>query len=197
MPGLTYNISFWARSIRGRVDPSSSSDSGATTAAAAAAALLTAAPGCAGHTLRATCPHSTECDACLVGAGLAAGCSQPEIRAYCAMALAAPGAGAGVGARQYVQSSPSAAPAAPAVGMALDVLLRQGQQDTPDPGAKTAPALLAVALTDEWQQVRVELVTKTPPGFLFLRATGPGELFLDHVQISATRGGKEVDCVAV
>jgi hypothetical protein len=81
--------------------------------------------------------------------------------------------------------------------MALDVLLRQGQQDTPDPKAKTAPAIQGVALTDEWQQVRVELVTKTPPGFLFLRATGPGELFLDHVQISATRGGKEVDCVAV
>jgi hypothetical protein len=81
-------------------------------------------------------------------------------------------------------------------GMRLDLILRQAAGDVPDPGARTASALVGATLPEQWQQV--SLVFVATAGSLQLRAKGAaGELFLDHFQASATKGGKAVACVAV
>ena len=86
-------------------------------------------------------------------------------------------------------------------GMRLDLLHRSGAEDTPDPGAKTGPAVGGASLTEEWLQITVQLSVPASSvgysdgvGYLYLRVTGAGDLFLDHVQIRATKEGEDVSC---
>ena len=76
-------------------------------------------------------------------------------------------------------------------GMRVDLLLRpRFSGDVPDPAAIHAPAVVGATLSKEWQRINAT-VTATSAGSLHLRATGRGELFLDHVQVSAkTKAGE-------
>jgi hypothetical protein len=81
-----------------------------------------------------------------------------------------------------------------AAGMRLDLIFRQTGGDNADPGARAAPAVAGATLTELWQQISVELTAEPDATWLYLRATGAGTLFLDHVQIGATREGETVSC---
>lgn len=81
-----------------------------------------------------------------------------------------------------------------ATAMRLDLLARTASGLVPDPGAGTAPAVIGATLTEVWQQISTIFVATTGGGNLQLRVTvaSAGELFLDHMELSATKGAQVV-----